>query len=61
MSHMQRLPNPAIHRWVLGVAMGHTPSRVAEVTESRVANRVTSIPRATNPSVSRLATDSHGP
>ena len=40
---------------------GHTPARVAVVCESRVANRVTSTPRATRLSVSRLATRSHGP
>ncbi len=40
---------------------GQTPSRAAAVTESSVANKVTSTPRATRPSVSRLATDSHGP
>ena len=40
---------------------GMTPSRAAEVTESRVANRVTSTPRATSPSASRPVTCSHGP
>src|SRR5258706_9095772 len=38
-----------------------TPSRVALVTESRLANRVTSTPRATSPSASSETTCSHGP
>jgi len=40
---------------------GHMPSRRAEVTESRVANNVTSTPRATSPSASMPVTCSHGP
>ena len=40
---------------------GAWASRRAEVRESAVANRVTSWPRATSPSVSVDATCSHGP
>jgi hypothetical protein len=40
---------------------GHTPSRRAEVTESRVTNSVTSTPAATRTSVSRPITRSHCP
>ena len=59
---VQRLPDPAVHR--------RDPPRnpwrkrrrgSAVVTESSVANNVTSTPRATSPSASRLVTCSHGP
>jgi len=43
------------------VPCGQTPSRAAAVTESSVTKSVTSTPRATSPSVSRLAIDSYGP
>ena len=39
----------------------HTLSSSAAVTESPVANSVTSMPSATRPSVIRLVTCSHGP
>jgi hypothetical protein len=41
--------------------VGATPSSVALVTESSVANSVTSTPRAARPSASSPATVSHGP
>src|SRR3954451_24818232 len=40
---------------------GHTPSSVALVRESSVANSVTSTPRAVSPSASRETTCSQGP
>jgi len=40
---------------------GTTPSSRAEVRLSCVANKVTSTPRATSASVSRLVTSSQGP
>src|SRR5664279_5142845 len=40
---------------------GQTASSSADVTESAVANKVTSMPSATSPSVIRLVTCSHGP
>ena len=40
---------------------GATPASAPVVCESRVANSVTSTPRATSASVSRLVTISHGP
>ena len=58
---VQRLPHPAVDAGVLGVAVRRHRSSVADVSESGVANRVTSTPRATSPSVSRLVTCSHGP
>ena len=52
---VQRLPYPAVQLGVLGVrrAGRRRPAR-AEVTESNEANSVTSTPRLTSPSVSRL-------
>lgn len=54
-------PTPDRPHRVIGISPGHTPSRRAEVTESRMANNVTSTPRATRPSASRPVTCSHGP
>ena len=41
--------------------VGAVPTNRAEVTESAVANSVTSTPRATSPSVSSDTNSSHGP
>ena len=58
---VQRLPDAAVHRGILAYPVAQTPSRVAVVAESSVANSVTSTPRATIPSASRLVTCSQGP
>ena len=56
------------HSTTFGVTVGSsdqpcstTETRRARVTESPVANRVTSTPRSTRPSVSSEANSSHGP
>ena len=41
--------------------VGIVPTSVADVSESAVANSVTSTPRATSPSVKRETNCSHGP
>ncbi len=59
---MQALPDLGVQRRVLGVSAWDTGAEVAQlVTESAVANSVTSTPRLTRPSVSSDTNCSQGP
>ena len=59
---VHRLPDPAVQASGPRRSPAGTPRRAPpSVWESRVANSVTSMPRATSPSASRLVTCSQGP
>ena len=61
MGDVEHLPDLGVDRGVLGIGRGQTPASLPAVRLSCVANKVTSTPRATSASVSRLVTSSHGP
>jgi hypothetical protein len=61
MRNMQSCPDPAAQLSIVHIAMQANTVESRRLPELSVANRVTSTPRATSPSVCRLAVDSHGP
>ena len=58
---MQTFVDLGVQQWVFGVTLRGDGLSRARVTESAVANSVTSTPRATRPSVSIHTTRSQGP
>jgi len=59
--NVEHLPHFRVDRGSSEYGAGQMPSCLAVVLLSFVANRVTSIPRATSASVKRLVTCSQGP
>ena len=61
MGDVKHLPHLGVDARILRIGRRADAASFAAVALSCVANKVTSMPRATSASVNRLVTNSHGP